>query len=205
MTFTAIPGLNPQSYDPGMHHIVLFAREAWIRFFIQRDYEADPEEWLEQRREMVEAFGTVNPEPYFDTRLGQRIVPTPPEDPPMPAEGPALDSRDCLRLVHRYSESEWEAVLRLHEEVRERVQEEDRQRKEAEAAAKPPTLPPGHRTWSRPVCPSTDATKGTAKDDIAIIDSNPLGWRGLHTALVGATRAIHSVCRRLASRLESCG
>ena len=115
-----------------MARVLLFAtndslalsRQQLQKLFIEDDYEG----WLERRHKLVAVWGALNPEPYFDLRLGKLGEPTPPAVPPTPPEGPARESRDSLTLVHSYGEAEWQEVRKLHDEVWARFLEEDQKR-----------------------------------------------------------------------------
>jgi len=137
-----------------MARILAFYGDAIVRFFAQRDIEENFDRWFEERRKLVTAFGTAYPFTAYDPRTGERFPQTPPHVPTMPPDGRARASWECLTLVHRYSEEEWQAVQKLHRKVWENFLEEDRKRREAETATKAPAPPE-----PEPAGPGADATR----------------------------------------------
>jgi hypothetical protein len=131
------------------------------RQLTERHVENDFDDWLVNRKKMVAVFGTLNPHPGYDPRLGRQIEPTPPDNPLMLPEGPARASADCLRLVHRYSQAEWAEVQLLHQKMWDRFNEEDRKQKEAELAARPTSAsePETRYSWGKRHKAAMEATK----------------------------------------------
>lgn len=134
---------------------IALCRTQLQQLFIDDDFDG----WLESRKRAVGVWGTLNPEAYFHPRLGKQVRPTPPENPSLPPDGPARDSIDCLRLVHRYGEAQWEEVKQLHQQAWDRFLVEDRRRRAAEPPPPPP--PEGRYSWGRRYKAALDAKRET--------------------------------------------